>query len=256
MSTVAVIRATARASDFLYRRLPSVYAALYDAYKRMAERDAIALIRRLVKPGDRVVDVGANIGFYTELLARRVGPDGRVFAFEPAPANYQQLVQRLRSYSHVEAVRAAVTAESGPTTLYLSPELNIDHRTYRTDEPRQVQTVDGLALDQFFHRADDRVEFVKLDIQGAEYRALLGMRELLARSPEVRLLMELWPFVHDRFGAGTTTLLELLTSWGFLIWRVGRHGRVEARLSPHGPMPERSDPNAYFDVLCTRKEPA
>lgn len=247
---MAAIRATARASDLLYRTLPSVYETAYGIYKRIAERDAIAVVRQLVRPGDRVVDVGSNVGFYAELLARCVGPAGEVHAFEPDPTNYERLAARARRHPQIRAVRAAVTERGGTTDLYVSPHLNVDHRTYDAGEGRRRLRVDAIALDELFPRPEQTVRFVKLDIQGAERAALLGMRALLGRSCEVHVLLELWPFVHDRFGGGTMELLALLESFGFAIWRVGRGGALTERIGPGATIAGRDDADAYFDVLC------
>ena len=252
---MAAIRATAQVSDLLFRRLPFVYETIYGAYKRLTERDGIALVRRLVQAGDRVVDVGSNIGVYAQQLARCVGPRGEVYAFEPDPTNYARLAARARRHPQIRAINAAVGERGGRIDLYLSPDLNVDHRTYPTDEPRRCVTVDAVALDEFFPRAEETVRLVKIDIQGAERAALLGMRGLLARSPDVHIVMELWPFVHDRFGAGAGELLALLESWGFEIWRVGRRGVPAERLGAAVPIPGRDDPDAYFDILCMPRLP-
>jgi FkbM family methyltransferase len=254
VNVLGLIRSTARVSDFLFRRLPAVYVPLYNAYKRRAERDAVALLRRLVEPGSHVADVGANIGFYTELLAQTVGERGRVWAFEPEPFNFQRLQTRVRRYPQVHPVRAAASGQSGEATLYLSPDLNIDHRTYPTAENRSALAVEAVTLDDFFRSSNEVLQFVKIDVQGAEYSVLLGMRDLLARSPDVRLLVELWPFVHDRYGVGTGRLLDLLESWGFDVWRLGPGGRPAERLAAGSSLPERENPNAYFDVLCVRPQ--
>jgi hypothetical protein len=107
-------------------------------------------------------------------------------------------------------------------------------------------TVDAVALDEFFPRVEETVRLVKIDIQGAERAALLGMRGLLARSPGVHVFMELWPFVHDRFGGGAAELLALLESWGFEIWRVGRHGLPVERLGAGAPIPGRRRSGRLF----------
>lgn len=253
---MAAIRATAQVSSLLFRRFPFAYELLYDAYKRLGERDGIALVRRLVKPGDRVIDIGSNIGFYTEELARLVGATGEVYAFEPDPTNFARLTRRVRHLPQVRTANAAVGERSGQIELYLSPDLNVDHRTYATDEPRRRVLVECVALDELFRDTASTVQFVKLDIQGAERAALLGMRELLARSPGVHVFMEFWPFVHDRFGGGADELLALLESWGFEVWRVGREGIPVERLAAGAPIPSRNDPDDYYDVLCVPRSGA
>jgi FkbM family methyltransferase len=173
-----------------------------------------------------------------------------VVAFEPDPTNYARLAARARHHPQIRAINAAVSERGGQVELFLSPDLNVDHRTYATDEPRRRVRVDALALDELFPRPEETVQLVKLDIQGAERAALLGMRELLARSAGVHVFMELWPFVHDRFGTGTAELLALLESWGFEIWRVGRGGLLIERFGPRSAFPGGEDPDTYFDVLC------
>jgi len=249
---VALVRATAHATDFLFRHAFPLYVTLYDAYKRVTEHEDIDLIHRLVKRGDSVVDVGANIGFYSEVLANCVGADGHVYAFEPEQRNFDRLVERARPYPQIHPVRAAVADKPGPIDLYLSPHLNIDHRTYPTEERRQRTTIEAVSLDSFLADRADRIQFIKMDIQGAEYAALLGMRDVVQRSPHVRILMELWPFVHERFGAGTMVVLSLLESWGFETHRLGKNGH-HRKLSPNEPLPGRNDPKVYFDVLCIRR---
>jgi FkbM family methyltransferase len=245
---------TATLSSVLFRYAPSVYTALYDRYKRRSERGNIALIQRCVQAGHRVVDIGANIGFYTQLLAECVGPEGCVRAFEPDPLNHARLVERVRGCPQVRVYRAAATDRSGTVALHLSPDLNVDHRTYATDETRETIDVPAVALDDVFRNDPGAIDFLKMDIQGAEYEALVGMTELICRSPDVRILTELAPFAYDRFGAGLDAILALLDGWGFEVRRIeGRDGRLGEQLTPRTPIPERTDPDAYFDVLCARR---
>jgi FkbM family methyltransferase len=251
MSRARLIRSSARLSAALFDHAFPTHRVLYDAYKRIGERQQIRLIQRLVKPGHRVADVGANIGFYTALLAHRVGAHGRVWAFEPEPRNFRHLTARVEGLPQVRAVQAAVTDRNGSIDLYRSPDLHVDHRTYATDEARARIAVPAVSLDRYL--ADEPpLHFVKMDIQGAEYGALLGMAETVARAPGILILMELWPFAHDRFGAGTRVLLELLSSWGLEVRRLDPRGPTA--LTADTPLPERDDPDAYFDVLCGRAE--
>jgi len=252
MTPARLAVATARASHWLFRRAFPLYAILYDAYKRVGERGDIAVVRQFVRAGDVAVDVGANVGFYTRILARCVGPSGRVYAFEPAPENFARLDRRTRHLRQVRPVHAAVAAQSAPVELYLAANLNVDHRTYASDEPRARVTVDGVALDDVVRDEPRPVGFIKMDIQGAEHAALLGMRDTLGRSPDVKILMELWPAVHDRFGQGTVALLEVLNGWGFVVRPVDRQGSLGAPLTPATVRAGGDDPNFYYSVLCVR----
>jgi FkbM family methyltransferase len=254
MSGARLIRSTAWLSATLFDHAFPAYRLLYGTYKRVTDRRHIALIRRLVRPGARVADVGANIGFYTTVLARCVGGEGRVYAFEPDPRNFAHLARRVRHLEQVQAVRVAVTDCVGTVDLHRSADLHVDHRTYDTGEERTRMAVPSVSLDHFLAH-EPTLDFLKMDIQGAEYPALVGMSDVVARSPGLVILMELWPFVHDRFGRGTGALLELLSSWGMQVWRLDAWdaGR-RTPLTTDSPLGERSDPDAYFDVLCGRPD--
>jgi FkbM family methyltransferase len=253
MHSLPVIRVTARATDFCFRHAFPLYARCYDLYKQRSDRAVIRLVTRLVRPGDRVADVGANVGFYSRLLARLVGESGRVYAFEPDDLNFSRLRERAGQFPQLHTVHAAVADVPGSRTLYRSPRLNVDHRAYATDDRREQVTVDAVSLDSYFASPEEPLHFVKMDIQGGEYAALRGMRSLVARSPDLKILMELWPFVHDRFGEGTDALLALLTSWGFEVRRLASDAAsLGTPLARADAIPDRADPSTYFDVLCVR----
>jgi FkbM family methyltransferase len=251
MSLIGAIRSTARVSDYVFRHAFPLYAAFYERYKQVAERDIIACIAGSVRPGDRVVDVGANIGFYTAVLAECVGRQGAVHAFEPEPHNFARLQSRTRRFPQVDAVAACVADHDGTAELFLSPDLNVDHRTYPTPEARRSMAVRAVTLDAFF-AAGEPLQLVKMDVQGAEFAALRGMEAVLARSPDVRLLLEMWPCVQNRFGPGAQALLSLLDGWGFHIYRLASGGVPGERLTPAAPLPGADDDRYCFDILCLR----
>ena len=86
------------------------------------EKEQTILFRKLVDEGMNVVDIGANIGYYTLLAAELVGEKGKVFAFEPEPSNYDLLLRNveINGYKNVTVVRKAVSNETGESSLFLS----------------------------------------------------------------------------------------------------------------------------------------
>src|SRR5262249_42101912 len=98
------------------------------------------LVQSLVHENDTVVDVGANIGYYTLIFARLVGPRGRVFAFEPDPGNFALLKKNVEAnrYKNVVLVNAALSDEPATLKLYLSEENRGDHRIYPSDDQRRT----------------------------------------------------------------------------------------------------------------------
>jgi FkbM family methyltransferase len=152
----------------------------------------IDFIREHVKPGMTVVDLGANIGLYTLQFASLVGPSGRVFAFEPGPLSFGLLKTNLalNGYRNVTVENAAVSDFSGETELHICSTGESDNRIagFETYESERVP-VRCFALDDYF-KPGTRVDFIKIDIQGAEAKALQGMRRMLIDNPLIQLFVE------------------------------------------------------------------
>lgn len=177
------------------------------------------LAARLVRPGDVAFDIGANIGYYTLLLARQVGPRGRVFAFEPDPRNFDLLRRNVEEngYTNVTLVPKAVAETTGTRRLYRNGENLGDHRLYDSHDGRDSVAVETAALDEMFAAAGARVDFIKMDIQGAEWSALHGMRRLLRHNPQVRLMTEFWPRGLRLSGGDAGRFLAALRELGFAL---------------------------------------
>lgn len=159
------------------------------------EPEVCSLIRSLLTPGMTFVDVGANIGFFTLLGARCVGPTGRVYAFEPETLSHSLLVQNVQANGYaneVIAVKAAVSRQTGEAEFYLGVEdrgTSSVHKRPGVDVP--IGKVAMVSLDGFFgERGWPPVDLVKVDVEGHEKRALEGMVQLSARNPRLRLIVE------------------------------------------------------------------
>jgi FkbM family methyltransferase len=228
-----------RLANRLYRRWPSLYLPLYTLYKRVSDRSEFRAMRAAIRPGMRCVDVGANVGVVTRHLARLVGPSGSVLAFEPSPENFAVLSRR-RWGPNVRLVQAAVGATSGQTTLFVSDDLNVDHRTYATERARRRVPVPQVRLDDAVGEA--AVDFVKMDIQGYEVEALRGMSGLLRRSGRLAMIVEFWPWGLRQAGATPDELLALLGDAGF-----------ELKLLSGEPVrPWSESPTWYRNLLASR----
>lgn len=155
------------------------------------------VIRRFTPPGGVAFDLGANVGYITLLLAETVGDAGRVYAFEPLPANLDRL-RRAVALNHlegcIEIVAAAVGERSGAGTFQIHASGGMGR--LRGGEGRSADFVDSLeveviALDDFvFERGNPPPDLVKVDLEGGEGRALRGMSRLLKTERPV-LLVEL-----------------------------------------------------------------
>ena len=237
-----------RIGNQFYNYAFPIYRPLYAAYKAYTDRAERELLRKVLSPGAVVADAGANIGIYSEFLSRCVGANGAVHAFEPSPENFERLQAATCKLANVHASRAAVGEHSGKSELYISDKLNVDHRTYSAEATsRRTIPIEMVALDDYF-KAGERVDLVKIDIQGYEVHALRGAKRILHENPEIKLLLEFWPYGLEQAGAGWQELVDMLLSFGMDTMLVTSRGLIPFRAAD-----VRIDISWYANVFARRK---
>ncbi len=207
----------------------ALYTRLYLLGKTLAEPRERRFLQEQVEPGMVVLDVGANVGFYTLLLADRVGPTGRVHAFEPDPLSFGILRRRAAGRPNVEINQTAVGDHAGTMTLYTNRSNRADNRVHPSlgAETAEAVEVPLTTLDDYCAaRGIERIDAVKMDIQGAEVSALAGFRKTLSRLKLRWMLIEFSP-EHLR-GAGTSpeAFWAILAELGYEAWGFGEDGEA------------------------------
>src|SRR6184192_1433395 len=247
MSVTSVLRG---AANKVYEHAFPIYRPLYAAYKTYADRAERELLRKILFKGAVVVDVGANIGIYSRFLSRYVGPNGVVHSFEPSPDNFRRLSAATRDLSNVRLTQAVIGERSGECKLYVSDKLNVDHRAYETDDSRRVIPIEMIALDDYF-KTGQRVDLIKMDIQGYELHALRGAQRVLQENSDINLLLEFWPAGLEQAGVSWETLVEMLQGLNMNLTLVSTHGLV-----PFDAHHVRSDVSWYVNVFAhpTRRQ--
>ena len=245
MSGASVLRTF---GNKVYQHAFPIYRPIYGAYKAYADHAERQLLRQILVPGAVAVDAGANIGIYSQFLARCVGPTGAVYCFEPAPENFERLHAAARGFSNMYLLQAAVGERSGKSELYLSDRLNVDHRTYLTEtSARRVVQIEMVALDDYF-KPGQRVDLIKMDLQGYELHALRGACRVLADNPAAKLLLELWPYGLKQAGTNWVELIDALTRKNMTVSEVTRHGLVPVRFSSIS-----EDPDFYVNLFASQR---
>lgn len=185
-----------------------------------------------IKENDTVLDIGANLGYFTLLFARQVGSLGKVYAFEPEP-NLFSLLQKnvkINHYQNVTLINKAVSSQNSSLKLYLSENNIGDHRIYDAADGRKFQEINSIKLDDYFANDIPEIQLIKMDIQGAEYEALLGMTNLIRQNKTLEIVTEFSPY-HLKFaGVEPKQYLELLEKLGFTIYLLQEDGIEKADL--------------------------
>ncbi len=173
-----------------------------------------------------VLDIGSNFGYYSMLIASRA-PKATIYAFEPHSVSYAALDRhrQMNHYDQVKPQRIALSDSEGSLRLVVPPSVNggIGHlETGGGDVAagHQIEDVQTMPLDSFASRnAIDRVDFIKIDVEGAELMVLDGARETIARC-RPKMLIEINPSALQRFGRSAEELLERIRSLGYRAYRI------------------------------------
>lgn len=180
------------------------------------ERPTARLIQALARQGSTVIDVGANIGFFTLLASRSVGRAGRVLAFEPVASTCTALRTNvtLDGAVNIAVHELALSNANGTAEIHEGPGRNKGLSSLRPlDETSGSRTVATAVFDDL-GLADQPISLVKIDVEGAEQLVLEGMLRTLAKH-RPHLIVEITERFLAAFGHSATSLCELLAPLGY-----------------------------------------
>ena len=196
----------------------------------------IQTFRAAIRPGMPVIDIGANIGYYTVIAAGRTGQKGHVIAYEPVGPNFALLEKSLRqnNFSWVTPIKEAISDKVGKQAIFLADYHSgvhsfIDNRGFGRSTEVTTDTLDG-SLEK---RGITRVDIIKMDIEGFEIMALAGMKLTLAANRNLTMFLELYPQAIERLGKAPLEYLEALNDLGFKLSLIDEDRRQLVPLVPH-----------------------
>ena len=216
------------------------------------ERHVSSIFRKLLRHGMRVLDIGANIGFYTLLSAAGVGATGRVWAIEPNPRNVAFLLAncRLNQFGHVEVIQAAASDRWEVLRIFTDFTNGVIEPVQGDDPAGFGQTVQGLSVSAVLP-AGEKIDLIKIDVEGAEGRALRGVEPLLRRCKPT-ILSEFQPAsMPARSAMSPEEYLNYLYSVGYRLTVLQDAGPIDCGLDPSRVMDcvSRSQSN-HIDLLA------
>jgi FkbM family methyltransferase len=217
---------------------------------------------RCLKPGSTVVDIGANAGYFTLLAARAVGPQGKVYAFEPSSQAYGFLERNIRDNGYsatVRPVKQAVSSKSEVLEFFNYNYAGGAGSLYRNDgitnlSVKNVEQVQCTSIDDFV--AGQAVDLVKMDVEGHEPAALEGMRKTILSNPGLIIFSEVYPGLLRNAGNGVVEYITALWNLGFDVRVIDEDNQTLHRLTQAqlNALEQKENTDASINILCCRTD--
>lgn len=209
----------------------------------------------LLQEGMTVVDIGAQVGYYTVLSARIVGPSGKVFAFEPEPEHFRLLCKSLSANGLMNVLpqQKALLDQKGAHPFFLAAESLGRHGIYRQDDSVEQIEVETTTLDEFMSDRQAKAQVIKLDAEGAEPLILKGMNRVITESNRLALFTEFFPPNLEAGGHSPEAYLDDLVRHGFTLHFLDEDQKSLRKVDV-GQMLEicRTEPKAVRNLLCMK----
>ncbi|HEX8524914.1 MAG TPA: FkbM family methyltransferase [Tepidisphaeraceae bacterium] len=185
------------------------------------------VLNLLLKPGDRFIDIGAHVGYFSMLAAALVGETGQVYSFEPNPKNYQDLITHgaMNQFANVMPFNWAVGGKTGAVTFFDNADndgghalWNVGVHPYNEKSRDQVsrRNVYMTTLDTLFGSATaDFAKVMKIDTEGAEVAVLRGAQSFITRSQIPAIIAEVNEFGLAQLGSSEDELRAIMKGHGY-----------------------------------------
>ena len=193
------------------------------------ENAEISFLKKYIKPGFTVVDIGANIGLHSLYMCKLVGEQGFVHSFEPFQKNFKSLKRNisLNHFQNIALENIAVSdSASGIEVFYNSDTHNLGAVTMFPENQSYSERVNSITLDHYAHeKSIKKIDFVKIDIEGGEYPALMGMKKILISHSPI-LLIEIEPKILSRTPYTEENIINFLSENNYTLYSIDENGNL------------------------------
>lgn len=221
--------------------------------RRGTEPDVQNLCRRLLREGMTVIDVGANVGFLARQFCRWVGPSGRVFAFEPDPFTFKFLKFNTHSFANIQVTQCAISDNHEPAVLHINSIAGTGNSLLNKADSCASVSVPCISLDEFLDKAGKPVvSIAKIDVEGAELNVLRGMRQTIARLPELQVIIEYCPKNLRGSGVDPRAVYDEIKAGGFKIHFIRDDGSTQT-VDSFESLESILNSSGYTNLHCTKK---
>lgn len=221
--------------------------ALMDIIQGGYEPETTNYIKRIFKPNFTFVDVGADYGYYSLLVAKLSHNQANIHAFEPSINRYDQyLLPNIRRNKYkIHTYRLALSDSNTPAKFYLD-----GGSLYNVKNEDKGETVECNLMDNVIPQ-NTRIDLVKIDVEGGEINVIRGMERILKDNPQIQLIIEINPGVLARAGHSGEEILSHLTNRGFDMYRIEHNGST-SKFNSKNEVLEYAEIHKYINVLFKR----
>lgn len=229
-SGLSKYRSVRQIHGFFTRQFKSEFVDLYGLKLYLGKNDegnysggisyddyAFNLLEKEIRFGENVVDIGAKVGLYSLVFSKFVGSTGTVFAFEPTPDSFN-ILKKNKAVNYLENLiieQKAVTDKDGIEKLEIC---EFDGNNRLNNNCENGINVNCVSLDSYFADYIKKISFIKIDVEGLEPKVLSGMRNILKKNTEIKILLEYNPKLLKFFGYVPEKILNDLVQQGFSLF--------------------------------------
>ena len=215
-----------KASLFLNPNDPVVSGAIFF---NVYEKSEIKFIKSISFKGMKVIDIGANIGYYTTLLSQEAGDKGLILAIEPDLESFKYLSRSINSLENKNVLSFPIAASNlrQKLPLYISKDNRGDNRLYQNNQKRDHFLVDCLTIDELsFQTKIESFDLIKIDVQGYEPKVFQGMQKTIRSSKNLTILTEFWPKGITQAGESPVNFLRTLRKMKLKLFELKKNGSL------------------------------
>jgi len=195
------------------------------------EKGTVSVLKQLLKPGMTVLNIGANIGYFSVIISKIVGPAGRVFCFEPFPSTAELLKKnvKMNNCNNVEVFTKAISNKSGKDSMWIAPSSVNNFISKKGIPGLEKLDVDVTTVDDFVNEKNLQIDFIFMDAEGSERNAIEGMRNTIIDNKKLEIITEFNPYTFELAGTSGKEFLDVCSEFNFEFYIINEN---KATISP------------------------
>jgi len=224
---------------------------------KIYEPNQTKIVKKYVHEGDVVIDVGAHVGYYTLLMAQLVGKNGKVYSFEPDPANFELLKKsvEINGFENVVLIQKAVSDTTEKIKLFLGDNDSAVNRIYdaKLGDAKKSIDVQSITIDEYFKENDKLFNFIKIDSEGSEAKIINGMEKFLTKNRKLIMMTEFFPFLIKKSGDEPNQYLKSLENSGFELYNILDNNKETNKINSESFLKTEPDSEYCTNLLCIKE---